>query len=1362
MKKIFPDYYLGLDIGTNSVGWAVTDSEYNVLKFNGKAMWGIRLFDEANTAAERRTYRSARRRLERKKQRIDLLQELLAEEIFKVDPSFYIRLENSKYHMEDKQEEARVPYTLFNDVDYTDIDYHKEFPTIYHLRYALMKGEKHYDIRLYYLAIHNILKHRGHFLFDGEDMSAMKFEDLFDDLQKYIEEEYDKSLNVDGNSYEKIKDILKNRSLGRKGKKDELSKIIDIKGDKQKEAVVEAISGSKVQLVKLFADETLSDVEQKDFSFGDGIDEDKQAALTNELGDRIDFVNKLQAIYSWSVLENILNGKSSISEAQIALFDKHMSDLKLLKKMVKKYIPEKYRIIFDKTDEEANYPTYTGHSGLDSKGNRLVLSKKKCTQEAFCEYIKKAFKDVKNDSDKELNQMLLDVQNLHFMPKQITKDNSVIPRQLHQGDLRAILENLKRDYPELAKDMGDGLSACEKVISIFKFRVPYYVGPLNDAHKDKGGNCWIVKKEPGRIYPWNFSEKVDEEASAEKFIARMTNKCTYLVGEDVLPKNSILYSKYMVLNELNNLKVNGEKISVELKQKIYEKVFVEKENFTGKVTLKKLSHWLVTQGDIGKEDVLTGVDGEFKASMKSYRDLRAIFKDNTNVSLMDYEDIIKDLTVFGDSKSLLKNRFLNRYAGKISEPEIKQLLSLKYADWGTLSRKLFEGIEAVNPETGELISVIRAMWETNNNFMELMSNKYDYMKKIVEVNREKNSFRTDITYDLVKESYVSPAVKRGVWQTLLIVKEIKKIIGKDPERLFVEVTRNEEKEKKRTTSRKEALLALYKSCKGEEYSELANQIKNRPEADFKQRRLYLYYTQMGKCMYTGESISLDELNNSNIYDLDHIYPQSKTKDDSIINNLVLVKKNVNGKKSDEYPLSSDIRNKMEPTWRMLKEKGFISEEKYNRLVCREELTDEQLSGFVARQLVETNQTTKAVAEILNEVLPETRIVYSRANAVSDFRHENYDYDGFVKVREINDYHHAKDAYLNIVVGNVYYTKFTENPANFFKENKKKDKDHKEKYSLNHMFDFDVERKGVVAWKRGKDGTYATVRKYMAKNNILFTRYATEKGGGLFDQQILKKNNGQIPIKSGNVEMSIEKYGGYNKPSINFFMLVESEDKKGKKKRTIEGVPMGIDSTDEEKLLISFYSNNPDAKNARILIPEIRINSLLKLNGYPMMISGKSNNRIAMKNGVQLLISHNSFLTVKRIIKSYTEYTESKDESVFNRLGVDRDKNVEVYDELTQKHSTGIYKKRAASQAETLNKGRDKFVDLSIIEQCKQIIEILHLFECSFVSADLKMIGGSGQAGVFMVGKEISKNDSAYMICQSVTGLFENKIDLLKI
>lgn len=51
--KSCENYYIGLDIGSDSVGWAVTDTEYNVLKFNGNAMWGIRLLEESQTAEER-------------------------------------------------------------------------------------------------------------------------------------------------------------------------------------------------------------------------------------------------------------------------------------------------------------------------------------------------------------------------------------------------------------------------------------------------------------------------------------------------------------------------------------------------------------------------------------------------------------------------------------------------------------------------------------------------------------------------------------------------------------------------------------------------------------------------------------------------------------------------------------------------------------------------------------------------------------------------------------------------------------------------------------------------------------------------------------------------------------------------------------------------------------------------------------------------------------------------------------------------------------------------------------------------------------------------------------------------------------
>ena len=91
------DYYLGLDIGTGSLGWAVTDSNYQILKKHGKMLWGVRLFESAKTAEERRTFRTARRCLDRKNWRIKILQELFAEEISNTDTGFYLRMKESKY-----------------------------------------------------------------------------------------------------------------------------------------------------------------------------------------------------------------------------------------------------------------------------------------------------------------------------------------------------------------------------------------------------------------------------------------------------------------------------------------------------------------------------------------------------------------------------------------------------------------------------------------------------------------------------------------------------------------------------------------------------------------------------------------------------------------------------------------------------------------------------------------------------------------------------------------------------------------------------------------------------------------------------------------------------------------------------------------------------------------------------------------------------------------------------------------------------------------------------------------------------------------------------------------------------------------
>lgn len=153
--------YVGIDMGTNSVGMAVTDENYRLYRVKGKDFWCSRLFAEANTADERRINRISRRRRQREVARQGILRELFAEEIDKVDEGFFSRLDESRYHIEDR--DVQQPYALFADSGYTDKDYYREYPTIFHLRNELLHPKKEqYDVRLVYLAIANMFKHRYH------------------------------------------------------------------------------------------------------------------------------------------------------------------------------------------------------------------------------------------------------------------------------------------------------------------------------------------------------------------------------------------------------------------------------------------------------------------------------------------------------------------------------------------------------------------------------------------------------------------------------------------------------------------------------------------------------------------------------------------------------------------------------------------------------------------------------------------------------------------------------------------------------------------------------------------------------------------------------------------------------------------------------------------------------------------------------------------------------------------------------------------------------------------------------------------------------------------------------------------------
>lgn len=1322
------DYLIGLDMGTSSVGWAVTDMEYHILKQKGKALWGIRLFDAAQTAAARRVFRTNRRRNERKKQRIQWLQQLFDAEIAKADPAFFQRLKESKFTEEEKQG-VEGKYTLFSEETLTDQIYYETYPTIYHLRKALLEETGPFDVRLVYLALHHIIKNRGHFLLETNVSEEREsFSQAFHTLQEYLQEQYELDLTLP--NAEAFAQHLKDRKRSITAKKKILKEDAGLtKADGMQNAIVDLLAGAKVKLAVLFQDDTLKNAEPGSLSLDMEWDEEALAAV---LGEKMELLLAIKAVYDWAILDDILNGQEYLSQAKVQSYEKHKQDLALLKQTVKTELPEQYAEVFHTEREKLdNYAAYSGTGSYH------------CTYEAFRKYLNNLFK--RSRGSQAVETILTELEQGTFLPKQRSKPNSVIPNQVHRKELVDILARAAGYLPFLTEKDQDGISVSQKILAIFDFRIPYYVGPLNPTSP----HAW-VKRSDAPILPWTFEQVVNLEESAEGFITRMTAKCTYL-KEDVLPKDSLLYSEFMVLNELNNLRINGKRVSPELKQQIYRDLFLQKKT----VKRKQLEDYLKREGILQRGDEISGIDGDFKASLHSYQDFAAILQKTGNTEMV--EDLIRRIVLFGEDRKLLKSYVQRTYGEVLSPEDIQYVCQKRYTGWGRLSQEFLTKLYHVDDKTGEAIPILEMMRRTNCNLMELLSSRYQYLDQIQKYNQEHYGATTQSVKEMVEASYAPPSIKRAILQTVAIVEELVKIMGHPPKRIFVEMARGEE-EKKRTVSRKATLEELYKSCK-KEAPELLGQLEGCSDQMLRRDKLYLYYTQMGKCMYSGEPIDLERLDTD--YDIDHIYPQSKVKDDSL-DNRVLVKRELNAAKADEYPIVAEIRDKMRPFWTYLKGKGLISSRKYDRLTRATTFLDEELAGFISRQLVETRQSSKIVAEILGKQYGKpTEIVYVKAGTVADFRQkadrnekgEQVSYD-FVKCREVNDYHHAKDAYLNIVVGNVYHLKFTKDPLHFIKS------EAGETYSLKRVFDYRVVRDGETAWLPGEEGSISTVRKTIRKNNILFTQLAYKATGGFYDQTIQKKGGGQAPIKSRDPRMRIERFGGYNKLTGAYFCLVEHGTEK-KRIRSLEAVYLMYERMYQAKPE-EYCKSILGLTEPKVLLKCIKIGSLLSYDGFLMHICGRSGIQIIYHNANELIVSPEMQGYIKAVGKFLKRMRESAEKpKVTSYDKVNEQDNLKLYDVYCEKLQAH-YGKMHTTPKQVIQENRDRFEGLDLYQQLETLGQVLNLFTCNALPANLSAIGGSKKTGILLTTKNlpVGKAHTMKLIHQSVTGVFEQEIDLL--
>lgn len=276
-------------------------------------------------------------------------------------------------------------------------------------------------------------------------------------------------------------------------------------------------------------------------------------------------------------------------------------------------------------------------------------------------------------------------------------------------------------------------------------------------------------------------------------------------------------------------------------------------------------------------------------------------------------------------------------------------------------------------------------------------------------------------------------------------------------------------------------------------NDLKNKLGREPSGE-QLLKMRLYLEQNGQCLYTGRSlepyINAMLTSDENVVEIDHIWPRSKTFDNSL-DNRVLVIAGANQNKRNQIPYEFFNGAGGDPRWREFETRVItckgISAEKQRRLLSK---SLEDADEFLARNLVDTRYATRLFSVMLRE-----RVLFAGGATPEELEPISPDDDGktrwnryqrarvrspqgrlvdflrgkwglaHLKDREKSDLHHALDACIIAACS----PKTIQQVNNYFAE--------------------EEQEPGKHSFKRNSDGTYT----HRATGEVLGKEEAKERG-----------------------------------------------------------------------------------------------------------------------------------------------------------------------------------------------------------------------------------------------------------------------------
>lgn len=510
----------------------------------------------------------------------------------------------------------------------------------------------------------------------------------------------------------------------------------------------------------------------------------------------------------------------------------------------------------------------------------------------------------------------------------------------------------------------------EKYINILEGKRFYYEGPGK-----------------GSSYGW---------ANEKEWLQGLMGRCTYFPEEICMIKHSYSAELFNLLNDLNNLKINGDKLTIDEKKGVIE-LFKNQKN----ITLKRIAKYLGVD-----EDVITGyrIDKSEKAiftPLETYISINKVFKTDNR----DLIDSIAEICTYYQEASDRK-KYLAELLEKYNLPDeaLNELARNKFTGTHSFSKKL---LDILIPE----------MMETTKNSMQVITElglvpyKMDF------------SGQRKIDKKYIDEWIVNPVVKKSVGQCINVVNEIIREYG-TPKEIVVEMCKEfSSKEERQSIKKRQA-------AQEKENNEIRKILGN---LNLEKRYfpfIKFWKEQNEKCMLSGDVIPLiDLVNNISKYEIAHIIPISISFDNSN-NNKMLVKRSENIKRGVKTPFAYfnnlNVHRTFEEFEAQVKEMK-ISKNKRELLLYKGNL-NKNYDDFISRNLNDTRYAIKEIKTLLSRFFIDNNKKVSVRGINNNFVTYVRNIWNMPRLRATSYDHYAEDALILIIAHSLL------NKLKFYKRN----------------------------------------------------------------------------------------------------------------------------------------------------------------------------------------------------------------------------------------------------------------------------------------------------------------------------------------